>query len=42
MDINLRNALCERLGGRDNGNMRRVIDNFDLLYRSVNVAVKVN
>lgn len=40
-DINLRNALGERLGSRDSRNVRRIIDNFDLLYRSVNVTVRV-
>lgn len=42
MNINLRNALSKRLGGRDNRNVRSIIDNFDLLYRSVNVAVKAS
>lgn len=30
MDVNLRNALGERLGSRDSGNVRRIVDNFDL------------
>lgn len=42
MDVNLRNALSERLGSRDSRNVRRIVDNFDLSYRSVNVAIMVS
>lgn len=42
MDVNLRNPLSERLGSRGSGNVRRIVDNFDLSYRSVNVAIMVS
>lgn len=41
MDVNLRNALSERLGSRDSGSAGRIINNFDLQYRSVRAAILV-